>query len=272
MLTIGQVTGRIAFAGEEMERKTFVIGTIAAILSGIVLLALGVMAGHSWPQSRVLILNPAEANANAASVTQVENTVTIQGQSAVKAKPDIARLFMGITACDSDAAKANQEINDKLAVSIERLKSAGAPKEDIVPSEFSMYPRYSNYNEGTITGFCATNRLVVTTDNLQDVSRLLDTAIEAGVTNVYGVVFTVKDTSPVRQEAIRLAYADAEQQVRQLSSLLGQRARHVIKANVQINDNLTGYIAGYTGGGGAVESQEGTLNVNVTLVYALSKE
>jgi hypothetical protein len=36
--------------------------------------------------------------------------------------------------------------------------------------------------------------------------------------------------------------------------------------------HLSGYIAGYTGGGGVVEPQEGTLHVSVTLVYALSGE
>ncbi len=110
---------------------------------------------------------------------------------------------------------------------------------------------------------------MVTTDDLQSVSSLLDSAIEAGITNVYGVVSTVKDTSPVRQAAIRLAYADAEQQAKQLSGLLGQPIRRVIKANVEVNDNLSGYIAGYTGGGGVVEPQEGTMNV--TLVYGLSE-
>jgi uncharacterized protein YggE len=110
---------------------------------------------------------------------------------------------------------------------------------------------------------------VVTTEDLPGVSSLLDSAIEAGITNVYGIVFTVKDTSPVRQAAIRLAYADAEQQAQQLSSLLGQPIRRAIKVDVEVNDNLSGYIAGYTGGGGVVEPQEGTLYVNVTLVYGL---
>jgi len=254
-----------------MDRKTYRTGIIAAVLSAIVILALGFMVGRLWPQPRALILSPAEASANAVSVAQVENTVTVQGYGAVKAKPEVARLFMGVEACDQDASKANQEVNSRLAAAMESLQSARVPKDNIVPSEFSMYPRNNSSNPEKINGFCATNRLVVTTDDLQSVSSLLDSAIEAGITNVYGVVFTVKDTSPVRQEAIRLAYTDAEQQAKQLSSLLGQPIRRVIKANVEVNDNLSGYIAGYTGGGGVVEPQEGTLYVNVTLVYGLSE-
>ncbi len=256
----------------KMDKKIYLIGIIAAVLFGIVLLALGVIVGRFWFQPRVVILNPTEGNANTVSVTQVENSVTVVGSSAVKVKPEIARLFLGIEICDDDANKANQEINRRLATVTERLQKAEVPKDSIVPSQFSLYPRYSDYTQKTMNGFCATNKLMITTDNLQSVSGLLDAAIEAGVTNVYGVVFTVKDTSPVRQEAIRLAYADAEQQAQQLSNLLGQPVRRVVKVDIEIRDNLSSYIAGYTGGGGGVDPQEGTLWAYVTQVYAMSKE
>jgi uncharacterized protein YggE len=246
-----------------MERKIYLIGVVSAVLSGMVLLALGVLIGHSWSSPTPTTL---EVGLDADGVMRLDNTVTVKGQGLVRVEPEIAQTSLGVEICAQDASDVNQQVNASLISVMENLQMAGIAQDDIVPSDFSLYPRYERQ---TLVGFCAENKLLVTTEDLDNVSNVVDQAIEAGATNVYSVKFTVRDTSAARQEAIRLAFADVRQQVEQLSATLGQTIEQVVKVDMSVRDYMLPYVAGYSGGGGMIAPQEGALEATVTLVYEL---
>ncbi len=242
-----------------MDTKLYLTHThiVIAGLAGIVLIGSGILIGHSTSPAAGAVSNPPE----------LTNTVTIQGHGSLRVKPEIAQLSMGVEQCSQAASEANQAVNAGLATVTKRLNEAGVDGKDIIPTSFSLYPNYQQ----SLSGFCATNQLVVTTANLDEVSRLIDLAIEAGVTNVYGVSFTMKDTEAAKQTVIDLAMADADKQAQRLAALLNRPVRHVVKVNMETIDNLSSYILGYRGGGGggAVAPQEGTVETTVTVVYEL---
>ena len=241
-----------------MDTRPYLAHTnIIAVLVGIVLIESGALIEHSSPQVPGAIFSP----------TELANTVTIQGHGSLRVKPEIAKLSMGVEKCSLEASEANQTVNDGLAAVTKRLKEASVDEKDIMPTSFSLYPNYQQ----SLSGFCASNQLLVTTANLGEVSHLIDLAIEAGVTNVYGVSFTMKDTEAAKQTVIDLALADADRQAQRLSDLLHRPVRHVVKVDMETMDNLSSYIPGYRGGGGggAVAPQEGTAETVVTVVYEL---
>jgi uncharacterized protein len=250
-----------------MEKKTLLTTIVIAIASGIVLVVLGVLLGRSSMPAPTLVLTSDAGDAG--NPVQFDNTVTFIGHGTVKAKPEIAHISFGIEICDVDASKANRIVNSRLITITQELQDAGLPADSIVPTKFSMYPRRSDYGaDASVVGFCAENTLIVTTDKLDMVSHLLDVGIEAGATNVYDVAFTVKDTSNAKQEAISRAVADAQQQAERLFGLLNRPVAQIVKMNVSIYDNLTNYSTGYSGGGGGVVPQDGTMEANVTVVYS----
>ncbi len=251
-----------------MVKKFYLAGIVSAILLGVVLLVIGILIGHQWPQSSALIVNPSSGNASAS--IQIDNTLTVVGHGIVRAKPEIAQLSLGVEICDTDAGKANQAVNMRLASTMDAMRKQGLSDNDIIPSEFSLYSQTSGYPE-TVT-YCALNTLVVTTDNLGNVSHLFDVAIEAGANTVYGANFTIKDVNTAKQAATQLAWADAQQQAAQLSGLLNRRMDSVIKVDVAITDNLSRYVLGYSGGGGQVTPQANDVESAVTVVYALSPQ
>lgn len=242
-----------------MEKKSLLITVAGAAVGGVMLVVLGVL----FAQSPML----ADAG-NAASSAQFDHTATFEGHGIVKAKPEIAHISLGIEICEAAASQANQKVNSRLVTVTAELKKAGVSADSIVPTDFSMYPRSSGTDSQT-TDFCAANALDVTTDKLDDVSHLLDVAIEAGATNVYGVAFTVKDTSKARQEAISRALADAQQQAERLSSLLNRAVGHIVKVEVTLQDDLSQYYAGYAGGGGTVAPQANSIGATVKAVFEL---
>ncbi len=246
-----------------MDKKGYLV---VAILLGITLFAVGVLVGRLWSRSDTLALSLPEG---AASVESVGDTVRLVGHGVVVAEPEVAKLYMGVEVCSKDASEANREVDAILGEVMERLREAGVSEEEINPFQFSLYPRRSDYGAGRVTGFCAVNKLQVTTEEVEGVSALLDVAIEAGVTNVYGVVFTERDEDAIRQEAIRRAYADVEGQAQELTRLLGRSIDRVVEVKVEVGDSLSWYMGGYYGGGGTVRAQEGTVEAVVEVVYQL---
>jgi uncharacterized protein len=241
-----------------MEKKSLLLTVVVAAVCGVMLVVLGAVLGRAFTQ----------APGNATGPVQLDNTATFEGHGTVTVKPEIAHLSLGIEICEAAASQANQEVNSRLVTVTAELKKAGVSADSIVPTDFSMYPR-SNGNDSLTTSFCAANTLDVTTDKLNDVSRLLDVAIEAGATNVYGVAFTVKDTSKARQEAISLALADAQQQAGRLSGLLNRSVKQIVQVEVSLQDNLSQYYAGYSGGGGSVAPQANSIAATVKAVFEL---
>jgi uncharacterized protein len=240
-----------------MEKKSLLLTVATAAVCGVMLVVLGVLLGRAF----------AQAPGNAASLAQFDNTATFEGHGTVTAKPEIARISLSIEICEKAAGQANQEVNSRLVTITAELKKAGVSADNIVPTNFSMYSR-SNDMDSQTTDFCAANTLDVTTDKLNEVSHLLDVAIEAGATNVYGVAFTVKDTSKARQEAMSRALADAQQQAERLSSLLNRSVEHIVKVEMTLQDDSSGY-TGYSGGGGMVAPQANSIEATVKAVFEL---
>ncbi len=251
-----------------MEKKTLLATIAIAIASGIVLVVLGVLLGRSSMQAPTLVLTSDIGNAS--NPLQFDNTATFKGHATVKARPEIAYISFGIEICDVDASEANRMVNSRLVTITAELQRAGLSADSIVPTAFSMYPRRSDYGpNAAVTGFCAVNTIVATTDKLDTVSHLLDVGIEAGATNVYDVAFSVKDTSNAKQEAISRALADAQQQADRLAQLLNRPVTQIVKTDVSLYDYLSKYPAGYSGGGGGVAPQDGSMEAVVTVIYAL---
>jgi uncharacterized protein len=249
-----------------MNDKSKPIIIIGALLLGLALFALGVLIGQTKNSQYRISLLPSEEGTgkNNSSFLESGGTISVQGDSEIWVKPDIAVLSVGIVACSSDTREANQIINDSLENIVNHLVETGIPEGDLVPSAFSMSPDYKDASK-----FCAENRLSIVTEDFEQVSELLDIAIAAGATNVYGVQFTVKDTTNAREEAINLAYEIAVQQAEQTADLLGYPLGNVIRSDVQIRDYVSTSIPGNRGGGGAVAPQDGKLQASIELIYEL---
>jgi uncharacterized protein YggE len=252
----------------EVEKRLAIFMVGATGLLAVLLLSAGILIGRSSLEPRTFILQSGADPKNTLQYVRSENTITVVGRSQIVIKPEIAVLMLGVELCDQEAGTANRLVNQRLNALIEDLQKAGISREDITLGSFSLYPTYQ-YQE--LTGFCASNRLSVTTQDLKKISALMDSAIEAGATNVYGVSFTVKDTSAAAQEGIRVAFEDAERQASQMATLLHRSVRRAVTVDVKLNGFVVAATAGYRGGGGMSDPQDQSMGVVVTVVYELSE-
>ncbi len=240
----------------------------AAAVAAVVLLAAAVM----------LPARNAQAQDAAAAVTGVTRTITVVGEGKVDVQPDVAYLNLGVVVTRPtvrEASSANQEVIDAVIMAV---KDAGVAEEDIQTSSFSV--NVNNYGPNGIMPetewtYQVSNNVNVTIRDLASVSKVLDTAIEAGANNIYGVNFALQDSAAAQSEARRAAVADAEARAEDLAALTGVGVGEVVSVSEVIGsqpvygsfrENAMGM-----GGGGGTPIQPGQLNLTmqIQVTYAI---
>ncbi|HZS56239.1 MAG TPA: SIMPL domain-containing protein [Bryobacteraceae bacterium] len=158
-------------------------------------------------------------------MAQPPHTVRASADSTVSAKPDRAQVTVGIYSQALTADAASQQNATLSSHVLDALKQVIGSKGQIKTSGFAANPQMQyGKNGGTpkITGYAANNRLTLTLDDLTLVSKVIDTAIQAGATQIEGVTFSLKDDEAVRAQALaqasRKAY-DAAQAIAKALSL-----------------------------------------------------
>lgn len=151
--------------------------------------------------------------------TAARHKITVDGSAAVKVKPDVAYVDLGVQTESKEAKDAQTEnaklMNDVLAA----IKALGIADEDVQTTGFSVSPKY-NYGRQTTIGYIVTNGVVVTLKDMDQVSAVVDAAVAAGA-NSTSISFAVSDPSPVYQQALQNALADAKGKAMALTEAAG---------------------------------------------------
>jgi uncharacterized protein len=153
---------------------------------------------------------------SAALVGPFQRNLTVQGQGLVERAPDIGRLSLQIVTDDPDAtnsASKNNTIYNALKI---RLVGVGVGLGSIRTTGFdvSFYPpppkdlpadqRRDRY------GYVTTRSLQVDIVPLENVGKAIDASTKAGVTDVGGVSYDLKDRRGAYSAALAAAMADAK--------------------------------------------------------------
>ena len=155
------------------------------------------------------------------------------GEATVSAKPDRARLQIGVTTEAANAQAAAADNARRSEAMIAALKRSLGSDAAIRTSGYSLNPdfRYPKPGEKPVlTGYTASNTVEVTTDDLANAGKLIDAATQAGANNVHGIEFLLKDEEPVRARALREAAGKARAAAEAMASALGLRVVRVLAA------------------------------------------
>ena len=124
--------------------------------------------------------------------------VRATGDATVSARPDRAQISVGVisqTPTAQAAAAANATQTTQVIEAIKRTLGEGG---DLKTSGYAISPQYQ-YSAGRapkITGFQASNTVLVTVNDLALLGKVIDAASESGATNINGVSF-----SPERRDS-----------------------------------------------------------------------
>jgi uncharacterized protein YggE len=205
-------------------------------------------------------------------------TLTVEGAGSVARAPDRAVVSFRIETNNDQSAAATSANAATANALIKRLALLNIPATAIATAGYSLdYTPRPAKPDPTSTqryGFTVDRTIDVTIDNVEGAGAVIDAGVAAGVTNVNGVAFSLRDPGAAQRSAQAAAVADASAQARGLAT-----AAHVRLVRIRSIS---------TGGAAAAPSPRlmmsalavpttidpGTLTVNatVTLRYEIAPE
>ena len=146
-----------------------------------------------------------------------QRTLSLTGQGEVKSAPDIAVISTGVVSEAKTAREALTANNEAMASVLQTIEAAGVAKQDIQTSNFSVQPKYKyakrasngEHEPPRITGYTVSNSVTVIARDLAKLGPVLDAVVSSGVNQMNGLSFSIAEPEPLRNEARKLAVAEA---------------------------------------------------------------
>ncbi len=191
--------------------------------------------------------------------------------------PDQATVSAGVVSQGRTAGDAMRQNAGQMNAAYNALKASGIAQRDIQTSQMSLRPQYDYQDRKApvITGYEVRNTVTARTNDLNRVGAMLDSLVSAGVNNINGVTFSIRDSgaakNKARIDAIGQAKAKAEGMARAAGVRLG-RILEIRENTNSFNPQPQMMMARSMEGGSAptpISAGEQTLSVTVNITYAL---
>ncbi len=202
-------------------------------------------------------------------------TLSVSGDGAASAAPDIADIGLGVQTIDEDPTVAIVDNTTAMADVIETLVDLDIDEDDIRTLTFNMWVEQVYGPDGPTGEFLyhVVNQIMVRVRDLDTTGDVLGAALAAGANNVGGIRFGVEDTQALevaaRDAAVDNALAKAEQLAERLGVNVGN-VRHVIETSGDLppEPRLERAMA-FDSGGASVPVSPGdfTVRVSVSIVF-----
>jgi hypothetical protein len=233
----------------------------------------GIIPVRAFRFAGILVLIAASVWGQSYQTQPAVPSVRAAGDAVVHARPDRARIDIGVLTEAPTAQSAATQNAAKLQPVLDRLRAALGPKSDIRTISYSVTPDY-NYAGGgrTLKGYNATNTIEVTTDDLSIVGKIIDTATDAGANQIQGVAFELRDEAAARAEALGKAAVEARANVRAMAGALGLKLGRVLSVEQGVPQVIRPMAAQTVRAAGAqTQVESGTIEVraSVSLTFAL---
>jgi uncharacterized protein YggE len=205
---------------------TFQKAVLATIAFSALLITVAI-SGRGGAAATTLIMPPTTGGPAAGVVTT--------GDATVKVRPDIAIITVGVTAQAATAADAQSQAAERVARILERAKQLGIADQDTKSAGYSIQPQYAyGPNQAPkITGYQATQQVVLTYRKVDQAGKALDTLVQNdGATNA-SLQFALENAKAAQADARAKAVADARAKAQAMADAAGVRLGAAISVSDQ---------------------------------------
>jgi len=148
------------------------------------------------------------------------NGITVVGSGTADIVPDVADWSFGVRSQAPTASEALAANASAMKAVVDALEGAGVSKGDLQTTEVSLYPETADDGH-TVTGYSASGTVTATVRKLGDAGKVVDAAVRAGATDVYGPNLHPSDTDAQYREAVDEAFDDARAHAEAIASKAG---------------------------------------------------
>jgi uncharacterized protein YggE len=127
--------------------------------------------------------------------------ITVTGSSYANVRPDVATLQLGVVSEKPTAAEAESENATSASAVIDVLKGLGVDPKDIATASLTLSPvlieerdpKTNQITKRTLTGYRASNILIVTIHDVGKAGSIASRVVEAGANTFQNLSFEVSD-------------------------------------------------------------------------------
>ena len=208
-------------------------------------------------------------------------SISVSGFGEAVGKPDMATVELGVETEADNVATAVDLSNQTVKQVTQALIDAGIADSDIQSTRFSVwreegFDRLTGQPTDEVT-FHVDSTVRVKVRDIDQISSMIQTGLDAGATNVFGLTFGIDDSAELEAQARLQALDDAEDRARQLANALGKTLGEPIIVSELVAGSALGGLAeaalfrGMGGGGGGPPLSPGELSVGVQvdLMYSV---
>ena len=233
---------------------------------------------NSWLTIMAAAVAITAAPQSTAQETQPEEgRLHVSGSGEVKAKPDMARINVGVVTDAESAETAVSDNNQAMQELMQQLKKHEIADKDVQTSSFNVSPIYDRERprgERTdVAGYRVSNQVQIVVRDLPAMGSILDGVVNAGANRIHGIGFMVSEQESLMDKARRQAVHDAHRKAELMAETAGAKLGRVL----EINEDSTGgprpveYQAARSAAADSVPVASGqqTLRAKVSLTYEL---
>jgi hypothetical protein len=209
-------------------------------------------------------------------------TITVNGSGSTSGDPDMATITLGVEQRNESIADAYSEVNQTLDTIIQQLTDLGISEDDIQTADLNIFTdeRPPRPDENSMVGetqrsFRVMNRVNVVVRDLSLLEDVIDTAVNAGANNIFGLNFSINDPSDLEAQARVQALEEARARAQQIADAIGVELG-AVQTVVEEGDSFVrpaaeAAMGGRGGGGGAaIERGQLSVTVNVRVTFAIA--
>lgn len=200
---------------------TFQKAVIGVLAVGFVAIALVLAAKAPAAADTPLVGGPLTLVTQASG--NIAPGIVVVGEAKLSYRPDVAYLTLGAVEQASTAAQAQQQLADRLSRVLDRAKGLGIQDRDIANGGYNITPQYA-YDKGSaprITGYQATQQLVVTLRDVNAVGKTLDALVRDDGATTASLRFALSSGKDPELDARTRAIQDARDKADAMAKAAG---------------------------------------------------
>jgi uncharacterized protein len=197
---------------------------VLSVLAAAALASAGCGGGEASPEASSPLNSGDQALAAAMPVqtppSATGNGITVVGTGTSDVVPDIGDWSFGVHSRAPTATAALSANAAAMKDVLAALRHAGVAQGDLRTDEVSLYPETSDDGR-TVTGYSASSTVTATVRHLGAAGHVVDAAVNAGATDVYGPSMRPSDTDAAYAKAVDEAFDDARAHAEAIAAKAG---------------------------------------------------
>ena len=226
-----------------------------------------------------LVISACNAQSQDAGQSSTRESISVSGFGEAVGEPDIASIELGVESEADNVGTAIDISNGIVDEVTQALISAGVASSDIQSTRFNVwreegFDRLTGQPTDEVT-FHVDSTVRVKIRDIDQISSMIQTGLDAGATNIFGLTFGIDDSAELEADARLQALADAEDRAQQLANALGMTLGKPIIVSELVAGSALGALSeganlrplGGGGGGPPLSPGELSVGVQVDVMY-----